>query len=86
MILQWIITFLSSRKHRVSVVGKLSNWAYANGGVPQGSVLGPILFVIVISDIRNLVRSSCKHFADDAKILHRYYDKCRHVITSRGFK
>ena len=60
--LQWIITFLTNRRHRVSVKGKLSNWAYANSGVPQGSVLGPILFVIFINEMPNLVRNSCKPF------------------------
>ena len=67
-VLQWIITFLSNRKHRVSVEGKLSNWDYAKSGVPQGSVLGPILFVIFINDMPNLVQSSCKLLADDAKV------------------
>ena len=67
-VLQWIITLLTNRRHRVRVEGKLSNWAYAKRGVPQGSVLGPILFVIFINDMPNLVRNSCKLFADDAKI------------------
>ena len=55
-------------KHRVSVEGKLSKWAYAKSWVPQGPVLGPILFVILVNDMPNLVRRSCKPFADDAKI------------------
>ena len=67
-VMQWIITFLTNRRHSVSVEGKLSNWAYAKSGVPQSSVLGPIIFDIFINDVPNLVRSSCKHFADDAKI------------------
>ena len=65
-VLQWIITLLTNRKHRVS--GNLSNWTYAKSGVPQGSVLGSILFVIFINDMPNLVWNSCKLFADDAKI------------------
>ena len=66
-VLQWIISFLTNRRHRVSVEGKLSNWAYVKSGVPQGSVLGPTLFVISINDMPNLVRCSCKHCADNAK-------------------
>ena len=54
--------------YNILVEGKLSNWAFANCGVPQGSVLGPIVFAIFINDKPNLVQSSCKLFADDAKI------------------
>ena len=45
-VLQWIISFLTNRRHRVSVEGKLSNWVYVKSGFPQGSVLGPILLDI----------------------------------------
>ena len=59
---------MSGRKHRVSVEGELSCWANVKSGIPQGSVLGPILFVIFINDMPNTIRSFCQLFADDAKI------------------
>ena len=64
----WIRDFLSGRKQRVVVNGKLSAWADILSGIPQGSVLGPILFVIYINDLPDVVRSTTKIFADDTKL------------------
>ena len=67
-LLQWIKNFLSNRKQRVSLGGKLSNWQDVTSGIPQGSVLGPLLFTIFINDMPEAVDSYMKLFADDAKI------------------
>ena len=64
--LRWIGDFLTGRyKQRVVVNGKLSTWADILSGIPQGSILGPILFVIFINDLPDIVRSTVKMFADD---------------------
>ena len=62
--------FLTGRKQRVTINGKLSAWAIVLSGIPQGSVLGPILFVIFINDLPDMIRSTVKIFADDTKIFH----------------
>ena len=67
-LLAWITSFLKMRKQRVKVNGSMSSWADVTSGVPQGSVLGPILFVIFINDFPSLLQSSVKLFADDAKL------------------
>ena len=64
----WIKHFLKDRKQRVCVDGELSEWITVESGVPQGSVLGPILFVIYINDLPCVVDSDCIMFADDTKI------------------
>ena len=63
-----INSFLQNRKRRVKVNGELSDWFIVKSGVPQGTVLGPILFVIYINDMPDVITSSCKIFADDKKI------------------
>jgi hypothetical protein len=67
-LLGWISDFLSGRSQRVVVNGSLSSWASIFSGIPQGSVLGPILFVIFINDLPDVVNSSIKIFADDTKL------------------
>lgn len=67
-VLTWIEQFLKGRKQRVVINGEASNWTNVVSGVPQGSVLGPILFIIFINDLPDIVESACKLFADDTKI------------------
>jgi len=50
-LLTWIENFFSDRRQRVVVNGKLSTWARILSGIPQGSVLGTIVFVIFIKDL-----------------------------------
>ena len=69
-LLQWISSFLSSRNQMVLVNGVLSDPAPVTSGVPQGSVIGPLLFLILIGDIdQNVARSFVSSFADDTRLL-----------------
>ena len=70
-ILQWIKTFLTDRKQRVCVKGSLSNWEDVLSGIPQGSVLGPTLFVVFINDMPDVITSLSKMFTDDAKVFRQ---------------
>ena len=77
-LLNWIQHFLMGRKQRVSVNGILSDWVIVLSGIPQGSVLGPILFVIFINDLPDMVKSTAKIFADDTKIFNRILNRHDH--------
>ena len=61
----WIEDFLHQRSQRVVCNGEHSNWAPVLSGVPQGSVIGPILFLIYINDFPEEIRSTVRLFADD---------------------
>ena len=65
-LLKWFENYLSNREQRVVINGQSSEWKHIKAGVPQGSVLGPLLFLIFINDITNEVQSSeVRLFADD---------------------
>ena len=66
--LNWLTNFTVGRKQRVSFRGHFSPWTMVTSGVPQGSVLGPVLFLAYINDITTGVRSSMRLFADDSKV------------------
>ena len=70
-VLTWIKGFLLGRQQRVVVNGQQSKWSDVKSGIPQGSVLGPTLFVIYINDLPDLVKSGVKLFADDTKLYAR---------------
>ena len=65
---QWITSFLTKRQQRVVVNGKYSNWVPVLSGVPQGTVLGPHLFLLHINDIDSGVTSTTRLFADDCLV------------------
>ena len=64
----WFRNFLTKRKQRVLIRGTFSEWSPVMSGVPQGSILGPIMFLIYVNDIPNIITSTAKLFADDTKI------------------
>ena len=75
--ISWIEEFLSNRKHRVNINGKYSKWGEVTSGVPQGSVLEPVLFILYINYFPAYCgkNSELYLFADDAKLF-------RHITCS----
>ena len=67
-LLTWFGSYLSDRKQRVCMNGYYSTWNSINAGVPQGSILGNLLFLLFINDIVDVVSNSMKLFADDTSL------------------
>ncbi|MEW8547864.1 MAG: reverse transcriptase family protein, partial [Candidatus Thiodiazotropha sp.] len=67
-VLDWFKDYLSDRKQRVVLPGALSDWTSIKAGVPQGSILGPLLFLLYINDIVVDIGSSVRLFADDTSL------------------
>ena len=64
-LLDTITDFLNYRKQRVALDGKFSSWTSIEAGVPQGLILGPLLFLIYINDLSDDLMSNVKLFAND---------------------
>lgn len=83
--LTWFKNFLSDRYQCTKIDKKLSSFLIMNCGVPQGSILGPILFSIYINDITNACHSSKPYlFADDGALL--FDDTCRKSYINMKFE
>ena len=66
--------YLENREQGVALNGQASEWRKIMSGVPQGSVLGPLLFLIYINDLPDGINSLCKIFADDTSLFSKVYD------------
>ena len=77
-LLQWCESYLSNRRQRVVLDGISSSWSNISSGVPQGSLLGPLFFVIFISDLPEVVLpgSTIPLYADECK--------CSRIIDTAG--
>ena len=67
-LLNILVDFLNNRKQRVVLNGQTSNWIDVKAGVPQGSIMGPLLFLIYINDLPEGLITNAKLFADDTSL------------------
>ena len=83
----WFKSYLTKRRQCVSINGTTSESQYTKHGVPQGSVLGPLLFLIYINDLHNCIKhSTVRHFADDTNLLYsikkKEQDRNRNIVRN----
>ena len=69
-LLDWCRDYLTNRQQRVVVKGEVSDWLPVTSGVPQGSLLGPLFFIVYINDLPGVISkgSSIALYADDSKM------------------
>ena len=73
-VLHWIRDFLTGRTQRVLVEGQSSTTSSVTSGVPQGTVLGPLLFLVFINDLPSMATSTTRMFADDCLMYRTIHD------------
>ena len=81
-IVNWIEQWLTDRRQRVVVDGEVSNWNSVLSGVPQGSVLGPILCLVCTNDLEEGVTGKILKFADDTKL----FTKTKEIGDKKNYK
>ena len=67
-------SFLNDRKQRVLLHGQKSEWRNVTAGIPQGSILGPLLFLIYINGLSSDLSSKAKLIADDTSLFSVTHD------------
>ena len=67
-LLQWLCSFITNRRQRVVINGYSSDWSPVLSGLPQGSILGLLFFILHINGLPSAVCSPMKIFADDVAI------------------
>ena len=75
ILLLLIESYLLSRQQRVILNDKCSDWSFITAGVPQGSVLGPLFFLIYTNDLVDDLSSDANLFADDTSLFTVVYDE-----------
>ena len=79
---KWFASYFSNKKQFVSINGSKTNLADVKCGVPQGSIMGPLLFLIYINDLRVAIKySEMHHFADDTNLLD--FNSCVKAINKQ---
>ena len=78
--LYWVTDFLHGRNQQEVIDGETSSPAKVTSGVPQGTVLGPTLFLIYINDIAENIKSNIRLFADDCVVYRQIDSTPDHVI------
>jgi hypothetical protein len=73
-LLEWIEDFPTGRTQKESINGSTSDWKEVTPGIPSGSVLGPLLFILFINDLPDGIKSDVYLFADDTKIFRNITD------------
>ena len=77
-LLETLTDFLKDRKQRVALNGQNSSWEIIEAGVRQGSIVGPLLFLIYINDLPDNLSTNVKLFADDTSLFSVVHD----IVTS----
>ena len=85
-LLQWTEDFLCTRKMRVVVDGESSSETDVLSGVPQGTVLGPLLFLVIINDLPDCVKSTTHLFADDCLLYRAINSLADHIALQDDMK
>ena len=83
---QWIESFLHQRQQRVVCEGEMSSWAPVTSGVPRGSVIGPILFLVYINDLPAKLQSKVRLFADDTIVYMAVTNETDTAILQKDLK
>ena len=83
-LLRWFGSYLGDRHQRVAIEGAFSDWLPVTSGVPQGSILGPLLFLVYANDMPEYLRerTSIALFADDSKLYKPIDSESHHLLQS----